>query len=175
LSKPCGKVCGGRLPSSARPPSSRSSASSPPRLSRSSARAVALTAAPTSTTNPRATVALTTLRIILHLLIGRVALRRTLHDVRLPFASPFHAEAAGPPRRLVGRKLVGPELRPDLPDLVGPFEAKRVRGAQVFLAPVVEHLEDLDGGSLEQTDSAEVVRVGRLERRRRLERTQPGL
>src|SRR5881396_2250930 len=134
LSKPCGKVCGGRLPSSARPPSSRSSASSPPRLSRSSARAVALTAAPTSTTNPRATVALTTLRIILHLLIGRVALRRTLHDVRLPFASPFHAEAAGPPRRLVGRKLVGPELRPDLPDLVGPFEAKRVRGAQVFLA-----------------------------------------
>src|SRR5439155_24580130 len=54
-------------------------------------------------------------------------------------------------------------------------EAKRVRGAQVFLAPVVEHLEDLDGGSLEQTDSDEVVRVGRLERRRRLERTQSGL
>src|SRR5207253_9029088 len=87
LSKPCGKVCGGSLPCS---PRSRSS--------RSSARAVALTAAPTSTTNPRATVALTTLRIILHLLIERLAFCRALHDVsiaaRIP---PFHFEALGVP------------------------------------------------------------------------------
>src|SRR5437867_1920226 len=65
--------------------------------------------------------------------------------------------------KLVRRKLVGPELRPDLSDLVAPFLTQRVRRAQVFLASVVEHLEDLERRSLEQTDRAEVVRVGRLE------------
>ena len=53
-------------------------------------------------------------------------------------------------RASVRRKLVRPELPPDLPDLVAPLLAQRVGGHHVVVATVLEHLEHLDGGLLEQ-------------------------
>ena len=160
LSKPCGKVCGGRW----RSPLSRSS---------SSARRVPVfTRVPASASTPKTNTTRRSLCIISPYPLTNSSIP---YDVRwndrcasrhppsrVSVEHPMTTRPS-PSRKLVRRKLVGPELRPDLSDLVAPFLTQRVRRAQVFLASVVEHLEDLERRSLEQTDRAEVVRVGRLE------------
>ena len=58
----------------------------------------------------------------------------------------------------------------DLPDLVARFLAQREAVTKVVVAPVLEHPEHFDRGSLEQRDRGEVICGGRAHRRRRLER-----
>ena len=68
-----------------------------------------------------------------------------------------------------------PEPNPDLSDLVTPLLAQRVRGEQMLVVPVIEHLLHFEGRFLEQHDGSKVVVVRAAERWRRLQCADPRL
>src|SRR5207245_6047393 len=92
-------------------------------------------------------------------------------------AVPRSDRAAGASRLLssVRRELVRPKLAPDLPDLVARLLALRIGGEQMPLGPVLEHLQRLDRGLLEQADGGQVDLVIVAKRGRRFQRATAGL
>src|SRR5262245_38569957 len=120
---------------------------------------------PITTAMPPATaVARNSLRIIEATSFRYFRPRGTTVVVGSPGSPPPFLGRSGRPRtprgkRSVRRELVGPELSPDLSDLVAALLALRIRGEQMILATVLEHLERLDGGLPEELDRGDVLVV----------------